>query len=126
MAYLLARREATDKQSYDAGFMSGLGFSLPAERLSQLSVLPPEPRALLTQESVTPRALASGTCWRPLLFMRERDPLCQPLSARGVCLNCGFLYSLYQPGVANEKHQVNTTTRTAAPLNLLIRLDTGN
>lgn len=68
----------------------------------------------------------SGTCWRPLLFMRQCDPLCHPLSARGVCLNCRFLYSLYQPGVANEKHQVNTTTRTAIPLNLLIHLDTAN
>lgn len=66
------------------------------------------------------------TCWRPLLFMRQCDPLCHPLSARGVCLHRCSLCSLYQPRVANEKHQVNTTTRTAMALNLLIHLDTTN
>lgn len=34
--------------------------------------------------------------------------------------------TLYQPGVANEKHQVNTTSRTAMALNLLIHLDIAN
>lgn len=124
----------TDKQSYDTAFMSGLDFFLslsspfflPPECLSQLSVLFPSPWALLTQESVTPHAGESGTCWRPLLFMRQCDPLCHPLSARGVCLHRCPPYSLYQPGVANEKHQVNTTTRTAMALNLLIHLDTAN
>jgi len=67
-----------------------------------------------------------GTRWRPLLFMRQSDPLCHPLSARGVCLHHCSLYSLYQPEVANEKHQVNTTTRTAMTLNLLIHVDTTN
>lgn len=125
--YLLALREAmkaalTDKQSYDAAFMSGLAFFppppffLPPECLSQLSVLFPQPWALLTQESVTPHTGESGTCRRPLLFMRQRDPLCHPLSARGVCLHRRSPRSLYQPGAANEKHQVNTTTRTATAL----------
>lgn len=122
----------TDKQSYDAAFMSGLDFFLShhSASLHNVSVscqsFSPQPWALLTRESVTPRTRESGTCWRPLLFMRWCDPLCHPLSARGVCLHCRSLYSLYQPGVANEKHQVNTTTRTAMALNLLIHLDTAN
>lgn len=120
--YLLALREAmktalTDKQSYDAPFMSGLDppprCSSSPQNVCQLPVVFPWPWALLTQESVTPHTGESGTCWRPLLFMRQCDPLCHPLSARGVCLHCRSPYSLYQPGVANEKHQVNTTTRTA-------------
>lgn len=101
-------------------------FFLSPECLSQLSVLFPQPWALLTQESVTPHMGESGTCWRPLLFMRQCDPLCHSLSARGVCLHRRSPYSLYQPGVANEKHQVNTTTRTAVALNLLIHLDIAN
>lgn len=121
----------TDKQSYDAAFMSGLDFFLlhswtSPEYLSHLSVHSPQPWALLTQKSVTSHMGECRTCWRPLLFMRRCDPLCHPLSARGVCLHHCSLCSLYQPRVANEKHQVNTTTGTTMTLNLLIHLDTVN
>lgn len=126
----------SDKQSYDAAFMSGLDFFLlRSSRLLNNSV---------SCQSTLP---SHGPCWhrnpsllawgvwvwggvghvgRPLLFMRQCDPLCHPLSARGVCLHRCSLCSLYQPGVANEKHQVNTTTRTAMALNLLIHPDTTN
>lgn len=123
----------SDKQSYDAAFMSGLDFFLfRSSRLlnnsvSCQSILPSHGPCWHRNPSLV--AWGGGgcrTCWRPLLFMRQCDPLCHPLSARGVCLHRCSLCSLYQPRVANEKHQVNTTTRTAMALNLLIHLDTTN
>lgn len=76
-----------DKQSYDAAIMPGPDFSsfspsCPPGCLSCLSLLPPLGRGPCRHGNLS--LLTQGTRRLPLLFMRWRDPLCQP-SPGGVC-----------------------------------------
>lgn len=76
-----------DKQSYDTALMPGPDFSSfspcrPPGCLSRLSLLPPLGRGLCRHGNLS--LLTRGTSRLPLLFMRWRDPLCQP-SPGGVC-----------------------------------------
>lgn len=76
-----------DKQSYDTALMPGPNFSsfspsCPPGCLSRLSLLPPLGRGLCRHGNLSLHT--RGTRRLPLLFMRRRDPLCQP-SPGGVC-----------------------------------------
>lgn len=66
-------------------------------------------------QSLLTQGRAAGTWRRPWLFMSRCDPLCHPCQ-REVSVCNTAPYSLYQPGVSNESHQVNTTTETATAL----------
>lgn len=126
----------TDKQSYDAAFMSGLDFCL------FLSLLASLPFSRISQSVVKPFFFPShGPCWHknPSLLTWGRvgqvgghyyswgsviHSVTRCQHEVSVCTTAPL--TLYQPGVANEKHQVNTTSRTAMALNLLIHLDIAN
>lgn len=108
--YLLTLREAmkaalTDKQSYDAAFMSGLDFFLS---LSLLAFLPP---SRMSQSVVSPFFPSHGPCW-------HRNPSLLTLGRMGHV--GGHYYSWGSVIHSVTRCQQEVSVCTAAPLTLFI------